>query len=370
MHRLLIGKPVGLLLLLTACGSGAPTVPAQSPTSEPSAVATPEASASASASGSEAPSVGADADAAGLAYVAEGQVFVVDADGSTRQVTDFDLEGTYGGATSAAWSPDGERLVASLGMPVGVSIAIVAAGGGEPLIVDGAAIPSWSPDGSQLAVGVPIDVVGPGGLNQLAVSVVDATSGEKEQVTTGWLPQWHPDGERLVVYRTVGESETSPGTPVLILVSLGDGAETELISGASDVRWAPDGSQAAYVFEPLDCLAPLCQEIRVTTPDGQLVPLVEGTSPSWSPDGSMLAFSFVARDGSQASRIGIVEVDTGRTADIAEGYGPVAWAPDGTRIAMTGIGRDGMGVVRVIGVDGGELLAQFPGQNPTWRPTQ
>ena len=84
--------------------------------------------------------------------------------------------------------------------------------------------------------------------------------------------------------------------------------------------------------------------IYTMQPDGSLLSrLVPGLDPSWSPDGTKLAFWRLNALGSSA---GIFVMDAGGVRKIVEnGYGPT-WSPDGARIAF------GCGGICVVNADG------------------
>ncbi|MCX6381892.1 MAG: LpqB family beta-propeller domain-containing protein [Armatimonadetes bacterium] len=117
-------------------------------------------------------------------------------------------------------------------------------------------------------------------------------------------------------------------------------------------------------------------QIYVAGADGSNeTPIVVGTHPSWSPDGSMIAFeskangkrgiSVVNSDGSNETRI---------TNNNATDEDPV-WSPDGTKIAFTSnrdAGTDGNLEIYVMSADGSNQTRltnnRFIDQQPAWSP--
>jgi TolB protein len=180
--------------------------------------------------------------------------------------------------------------------------------------------PAWSPDGSRIAF--------------------DAQSGEGEM-------QFHvmdEDGSNLQASRKVRSGTTSlPGRPM------------ELGSRSSANR---DGNDEIYVMN-----ADGSGQARLTTDvDMDL-------SPTWSPDGSRIAFQS-NRDG--FNRIYVMGADGSGVIGLtdSEGFDP-AWSADGTRIAFAGT-RDGNPEIHVVNAKGSisTRLTHDPSHdwNPTWSP--
>jgi TolB protein len=159
-----------------------------------------------------------------------------------------------------------------------------------------------SPDGSTLAYI---------GLESLAdgvrtnVFLIDTATQEERQLTDDEFPddgsEFSPDGEW--VYFNSERASTDAGHAQLFRIPAG-GGEPEQLTNDERVNWfphpSPDGRQIAYVSFPPGTLGhPADQDVivRLRRDDGAVQDLMavfggQGTInvPSWSPDGSALAF--------------------------------------------------------------------------------
>lgn len=166
-------------------------------------------------------------------------------------------------------------------------------------------MPSWSPDASHL-------VYQSGGR---VYSVARDGSG-RHLVATGLFPDWSPDGVSIA-YVHAGALRVA--SRVLA---------TQVISKAS---WSPEGDQIAFARS---------NGIHVVTLAGaerQVAPTVgEPTAPSWSFNGSSLAYTVggrvfvVAADGASKPR---------QVAGPYRSVSPISWAPAGDLLAFTADGK-------------------------------
>lgn len=219
---------------------------------------------------------------AGVTYV---DTIKADGSGRKRLLT---------GAASTRWSPDGRRLVAVL-QPDRTLVVMNGDGSGRRTLAQNAEWATWSPTGLQIAYG---SVVVPRGIR---VMNVDGTA-DRLLVEGGSYPVWSPLGTKIAY------SKTTPGTTNVDIWSINvDGTgETRLTTdGTSDFGpdWSPDGSKIAFTTyrNVTSGFAPFNTEIYVMNADGSAQTRLtnspgEDWFPTWSPDGSKIAFS-TNRDG-------------------------------------------------------------------------
>jgi Tol biopolymer transport system component len=190
---------------------------------------------------------------------------------------------------------------------------------------------------------------------------------------------WAPDGSRLA-FSAADES----GYHIYVMNADGT-AETRLTQGQvidEAPTWSPDGTQIAFQSNRNDPnvgkvgYAPV-DDIYVMAADGsKLRSLTSGSSndvsPTWSPDGSTIAFSSDAASG----RFQIFSLDLASGAQKqltdaeADNYDPV-WSPDGSQIVFVST-RTGNADVWTMSSDGSTQvdLTNNPSEDtsPLWAP--
>ena len=142
--------------------------------------------------------------------------------------------------------------------------------------------------------------------------------------------------------------------------------------------WSPDGSQIAFEANHED---PTDQEhmyIYTINSDGsQLTRITEADAvyamPDWSPDGSRIV---MASDKQEPGNTDLYVMDLKtkeltRLTDDPDAEGDPSWSPDGSQIAFTS-NRDGSLNIYILDVDSGEITQLTQGTsgngNPSWSP--
>jgi Tol biopolymer transport system component len=165
---------------------------------------------------------------------------------------------------------------------------------------------------------------------------------------------WSPDGTH-VAYSTF-----DLGAVARVVVARADGTQRRIVATFQGERyppptflaWAPDGRELAYVSTTVG--------LEAVRPDGggQRVIARGATQPSWSRDGSRIAYA--GDDGLT------VAAASGADAHVVANGGSPAWSPKGERIAY--VSRTGVGV-HVVRADGtGDRLVDAHGAAPAWSP--
>jgi Tol biopolymer transport system component len=304
-------------LLLGACRL-APGASAAASQPAPSPGASMPASAEPTPEETPAPS-GVDATvAAGLAVVKtlDGleQVFVIDPDGSERQVS-------------------------GLGRHEGI-------GGVQPL---------WSPDRTMIAFVPPS--IGAGLDAQLWIVGADG-SDQRALAAAGEFTDWSPDSTRLVWTDSVFTSDNRGEPPRLWVGDVASGEARTLGLLGNDTRWLPDGERISYVpYEPLGRV----RTVVVRADGSRSRELVEGSGIRWAPDGG--AFAFEREDG-----IYLADADGGNVRLLIGGAAAPAWSADGSRLAFVDNDEMGNFVVGVATREGDVVWEGSPGADPAWSP--
>ena len=204
-------------------------------------------------------------------------------------------------------------------------------------------------------------------------------------------PSFSPDGSKIAFSRVLFEGE--PPFNYDIWVMNADGSEQTNLSNSPASEdylpaFSPDGSKIAFVSDQDGDPDPFnAMEIYVMNADGSGTPTnlsnnpgSNDTAPSFSPDGSKIAFE-TYRDG--APEIYVTNADgSGTPTNLSNNPGSSsdstaydrrpAWSPDGTRIAFESL-RSGNSEIWVMNADGtGEPVNvsnnAAPDDYPDWQP--
>ena len=233
------------------------------------------------------------------------QIFVLEADGTERQVTE-----AAGGASDPTWSPDGRQIA----FVAHHNIFVVNADGSYVSKIAGTRAddlgPDWSPDGARIAFYT-------SGVEGLAgIWTANVTSGSLERVTSNAgsdgdsFPAWSPDGAWIAFLRfdsiPRGNLE-EVDSDFWLMRPDGAGQHRLLADEGPQVRIDPEvpmGEWPGY------------------TGDGHF----QG-SPTWSPNGRLIAYT-----GGHCQCLSIIDVGTGafvRTPYTAQSFGDPSWSTAG-----------------------------------------
>jgi Tol biopolymer transport system component/imidazolonepropionase-like amidohydrolase len=226
-----------------------------------------------------------------------------------------------GTSMAAALSPDGRTIATDL---LGALWTMPATGGAAKRITEetmDVRMPAWSPDGARIAFQAYRS-------STWQIWTVNADGSDLKAVTNGPFddrePSWSPDGTRIAFSSDRGGAHAeSPaegdGNYDVWVLTLSTGALTRLTHGPANEfmpAWSPSGSEIAYVSDRRE--KPGVYAIGVA-PGGRnaegLVAAADGAvaGPSWSRDGSSLAFNVIA-----AGRSRLVVASGGPLRDIGD----------------------------------------------------
>jgi Tol biopolymer transport system component len=220
-----------------------------------------------------------------------------------------------------AWSPDMWHIAYSAD---GGIFVVGADGSGRRMLVDDGAVPQWSPDGRRIAF-----------LRRGDLWVMDAGGTGQRNLTdspdeTEAEAKWSPDGRTILFERRVRNLATraTGGTVEIFVTTLDGGKERRLTSNtAYDGRasWSPDGRRIVFICGFVD--ARVCVMNGDGTGRRDLGARTNNDWPvAWSPDGKKIAYT--ARDDSAVEIMNSDGSDKHRLTPSAAGEVFVAWGPD------------------------------------------
>jgi len=215
--------------------------------------------------------------------------------------------------------------------------------------------PSISPDGKTIY----FSVKGSGSFDIYSISV---NGGEAKKLTKDigslYAPELSPKGEWIIF--------TNNGNGLWLMRS--DGRNPHPLTGRDDIdpTWSPDGSMIAFASSRNGT-----RQLFVMNADGTNIHQVTnldsmGGRSTWSPDGTKLAFY---RGPNGDRNIYLINVDGTGLVQLTHGgnnLGP-SWSPDGNWIAFTSF-RDGNNEIYIIHPDGTGLTRLTNNLNSDWQP--
>jgi TolB protein len=220
-----------------------------------------------------------------IAYVAGDSIRVMDYDGANGRV--FASDGPY--VRFPQFSPDG-RYLAYISFKTGVPNVVVRSDSGA--LVGGTSYtsttssPSISPNG-QLAFS---SAIGGDGSMEIYVSNLDGSNARRltrTNKTVNISPRWNPRTGREIAF--ISDRGGSP--QVYVMDSSGANQRRLIARGghADSPSWSPDGLYVAFTYGGAGSYQVFVADVA----SGQLLQLTSSgrnESPTWSPDGRHLAF--------------------------------------------------------------------------------
>lgn len=211
------------------------------------------------------------------------------------------------------------------GNPNGTAVVSVLESGKSPVRIGDGAFPAWSASGRWLAF------VAPGAADGPEISIAKANGSSRRVVAAdGYDPAWAPNGKMLVFVRDIEDAD-SAGFPTLFRVNADGTGLRQLVQGRSP-SWSPDGKRVAYWTE---------DSLWLIQADGKRRERIFRAAPylvdvDWAPNGRSL---LLVRQLSGRDNREIVRVTAGgrRIATVlrAKGITGAAFAPDGRSIVYS-----------------------------------
>jgi Tol biopolymer transport system component len=242
---------------------------------------------------------------------------------------------------------------------------------------------AWSPDGSRIAFMS-------ASASNYEVTVMNANGTGRRQITATPFaeeePTWSPDGSRIAFAGKDPNNNTATDLEIWVINADGTGL-TQLTNTSNDVRdtdpaWSPNGDRIAFLSEGrpeqtnsdiyvMDTNPATDDAVNLTDDTTTPVYQYNDEDPSWSPDGTQIAYSTIGDVWKMDSSTGANKTNL---TDGSGGGARPAWSPDGSRIVYrrAEVPASGGNNIWVMDANGANKTpvdtTPRTDQNPDWQP--